>query len=241
MNTLSGSNAVTENAVAEPRAGRIHPRAPSFAGPLNVTSRTSASHSLIRLPRLQINQKNAANRPVKCCESTKLKYRLRMNRIERHAAPRIREALEDTRIVAVQGARQVGKTTLVREIVTDLGGRLVSFDDEQMLALAKADPLGFLQHDDKVLAIDEIQLAPELVPALKYTVDRDPRPGRFLITGSADLLRLPAARDSLAGRVESIELHGFSQGELAGRKEAFIDRAFSGGAAFLSRKRRNPS
>lgn len=136
--------------------------------------------------------------------------------------------MEDTRIVAVQGARQVGKTTLVREIVTDLGGRLVSFDDEQMLALAKADPLGFLQHDDKVLAIDEIQLAPELVPALKYTVDRDPRPGRFLITGSADLLRLPAARDSLAGRVESIELHGFSQGELAGRKEAFIDRAFSG-------------
>lgn len=128
----------------------------------------------------------------------------------------------------IQGARQVGKTTLMQEVVAERGGRLVSFDDEQMLALAQSDPLGFLQHSDPVLAIDEIQLAPELVPALKYIVDRDTRPGRYLVSGSADLLRLPAAKDSLAGRAEYIELHGFSQGELSGHREGFIDRLLRG-------------
>lgn len=151
-----------------------------------------------------------------------------MTHLERHVKPRALEALEDTRIVAIQGARQVGKTTLMQEIVKERGGRLVSFDDEQTLTLAQIDPLGFLQHGDDLLAIDEIQLAPEMVLALKYVVDRDTRPGRFLVTGSADLLRLPAARDSLAGRVESIELHGFSQGELAGYKETFVDRLLRG-------------
>lgn len=147
--------------------------------------------------------------------------------------PRVIEALRDTRIVVVQGARQVGKTTLVRDIVarTDRGldGRLVTFDDEPTRAAAQADPVGFLlQNRDGLLAIDEIQRAPEIVLALKLVVDRDPRPGRFLVTGSADLLRLPTAQDSLAGRAESIELHGFSQGELSGRPEGFLDRLFSG-------------
>lgn len=142
-----------------------------------------------------------------------------MPHIERNVKPHVREALADTRIVALQGARQVGKTTLLREIVEERGGRLVSFDDEATLQLARADPVGFIRHEDSLLAIDEIQHAPELVSALKYVVDRDTRPGRFLVTGSADLLRLPAAQDSLAGRVESIELHGFSQGELGGRRE----------------------
>lgn len=148
--------------------------------------------------------------------------------IERHVKPRVLEALEDTRVVGIQGARQVGKTTLVREIVETRGGRLVTFDDEATLALAKADPVGFLQHSEGLLAIDEIQLAPEMVPALKFVVDRDTRPGRFLVTGSADLLRLPAAKDSLAGRIESIELHGFSQGELASHHETFLDRLLAG-------------
>lgn len=142
--------------------------------------------------------------------------------------PRVFEALTDTRIVAIQGARQVGKTTLISDVVKDQGGRLLSFDDDQVLALAKADPIGFLQHHDNLLAIDEVQRAPEIVPALKYVVDRDRRPGRFLITGSADLLRLPSAQDSLAGRLERIELHGFSQGELGGHVETFIDRLLAG-------------
>ena len=150
--------------------------------------------------------------------------------LERHVEPRVREALEDTRVVVVQGARQVGKTTLVRGIVAATpSGRLVTFDDDVTRASAQADPVGFLeQNPEGALAIDEVQRVPEIVLALKLVVDRDPRPGRFLLTGSADLLRLPATGDSLAGRAESVELLGFSQGELTGHVEQFIDRAFDG-------------
>lgn len=149
--------------------------------------------------------------------------------IERHVRPRVLEALADTRIVVVQGARQVGKTTLVRTVVEELGGRLVTLDDELTRAAAQADPVGFLdQFPDGLMAVDEVQRVPELMLALKLIVDRDPRPGRFLLTGSADLLRLPATEDSLAGRAESVELLGFSQGEIAGHLERFIDRLFAG-------------
>lgn len=152
-----------------------------------------------------------------------------MPHITRHVKARVLEALGDTRIVVIQGARQVGKTTLIQEIVGQLGGRLVSFDDPVTARGAREDPVGFLGADpDGLLAIDEVQRVPELILALKYVVDRDTRPGRFLLTGSADLLRLPAVEDSLAGRTESIELHGFSQGELTGHVERFIDRLLSG-------------
>lgn len=149
--------------------------------------------------------------------------------LQRHAEPRILEALEDTRIVIVQGPRQAGKTTLVNKIVREQGGLLASLDDAAVLEFAKTDPAGFLaQADDRVLAIDELQRAPELVLEMKLIVDRDTRPGQFLATGSADLLRLPAAGDSLAGRTETIELLGFSQGEIAGRRERFIDQLLGG-------------
>lgn len=149
--------------------------------------------------------------------------------IQRHVKPLVLEALTDTRVVVIQGARQVGKTTLVREIVETRGGRLVTFDDELTRAAAQADPLDFLaQNPDGLLAIDEVQRVPEVALALKLVVDRDPRPGRFLLTGSADLLRLPANEDSLAGRAESIELFGFSQGEIGGHREDFVRRLLSG-------------
>lgn len=152
-----------------------------------------------------------------------------MTTIDRHAKPRVLEALDDTRIVVVQGARQVGKTTLVRDVTADRGGRLVTLDDDLTRAAAQADHHGFLaQFPDGTLAIDEVQRVPELVLALKLAVDRDPRPGGFLLTGSANLLRLPAMQDSLAGRAESIDLFGFSQGELANRKEGFIDKLLAG-------------
>lgn len=149
--------------------------------------------------------------------------------VERFAESRVLEALRDTRIVVTQGARQVGKTTLLHEVVAKAGGRAVTLDDEVVRAAARADPVGFVsQYPEGLLAIDEVQRAPELVLALKLVVDRDPRPGRFLLTGSANLLRLPATEDSLAGRAEGIELHGFSQGEIAGRRERFIDRVLAG-------------
>lgn len=149
--------------------------------------------------------------------------------ISRHVKSRVLEALEDTRVVVLQGARQVGKTTLVREIVEQRSGRLVTFDDPATLARVEADPIGFLQDEpNRLLAIDEVQRLPELILPLKYVVDIDPRPGRFLLTGSANLLRLPSMPDSLAGRVERNELHGFSQGELDGHQESFIDRLLVG-------------
>lgn len=147
----------------------------------------------------------------------------------RHVMPRLLEALSDTRVVVVQGARQVGKTTLVTQVVERIGGRLVTLDDDLTRSAAQADPAGFLrQNPDGLLAIDEVQRVPALVLALKLAVDRDPRPGRFLLTGSANLLRLPAMQDSLAGRAENVDLYGFSQGEIVGVPEQFIDRLLAG-------------
>lgn len=139
--------------------------------------------------------------------------------------PWLLESLADTRVVVVQGARQVGKTTLVAQVVERLAGRLVTLDDDLTRNAAQADPGGFLrQNPGGLLAIDEVQRVPELVLGLKLAVDRDSRPGRFLLTGSANLLRLPAMQDSLAGRAENVDLYGFSQGEVAGVQERFVDR-----------------
>ncbi|HEX2804838.1 MAG TPA: ATP-binding protein [Kineosporiaceae bacterium] len=147
----------------------------------------------------------------------------------RHVMPWLLESLTDTRVVVVQGARQVGKTTLVTQVVERLGGRLVTLDDDLTREAAQADPAGFLrQNPDGLLAIDEVQRAPALVLALKAAVDRDPRPGRFLLTGSANLLRLPTMQDSLAGRAENVDLYGFSQGEIAGVRERFVERLLAG-------------
>jgi uncharacterized protein len=147
----------------------------------------------------------------------------------RHVMPWLLESLADTRVVVVQGARQVGKTTLVTQVVDQLGGRLVTLDEDLTRTAAQADPAGFLLQNAKgLLAIDEVQRVPALVLALKLIVDRDPRPGRFLLTGSANLLRLPAMQDSLAGRAENVDLYGFSQGEVDGVKERFVDRLLGG-------------
>jgi predicted AAA+ superfamily ATPase len=133
------------------------------------------------------------------------------------------EALADTRAVVVQGARQVGKTTLVADVTRRLDGRLVTLDDAQTRSAAIADPAEFLRQGvDGLLAIDEGSTSPDLVLALKLAVDHDPRPGRFLLTSSANLLRLPTIQDSPAGRAERIELFGFSQGELAFRRRRWV-------------------
>ena len=149
--------------------------------------------------------------------------------IGRHLAPIVRESIEAFRILEIQGARQSGKTTLAQQIANERAGRVLSLDDPLLRAAASNDPLGFVeQYPEGLLVIDELQRVPELVLALKQSVDQDPRPGRFLVTGSANLLRLPAVKDSLAGRAVGVELHGFSQGELCGHVEHFIDRAFAG-------------
>lgn len=148
---------------------------------------------------------------------------------KRFVRPRIVEALEDTRVVVLQGARQVGKSTLAGHIAAERRGRMVTLDDRESLDFARADPAGFVvQRPEGLLVIDEIQRAPDLMLALKAAIDRDQRPGRFLVTGSANLLDLTTTHESMAGRAESIVLHSFSQGELEGNSRSFIDRAFDG-------------
>lgn len=148
--------------------------------------------------------------------------------VPRHVEAQVRTALADTRVVAIVGPRQSGKTTLVRKLAKEDGRTYFTLDDEATRLFARNDPTGFLRGHDRAV-IDEIQRAPGLVLAIKKTVDEDTRPGRFLITGSADLFAGAIAPDSLAGRVQTIELLPLSQAEIERRPPpAFLDAAFAG-------------
>lgn len=139
---------------------------------------------------------------------------------------RIAEAMADTPVVLVAGPRQAGKTTLVRQVATHTM-RYLTLDDELTLLAAKEDPVGMIRSLDRAV-IDEIQRAPQLLLAIKKTVDEDRRPGRFLLTGSANLMALPTVADSLAGRMETLTLLPLSQSEMHGATANWIDRAFAG-------------
>lgn len=146
---------------------------------------------------------------------------------QRFARQRIREALADTRVVLVIGPRQSGKTTLVRACADD-AMPFLTLDDASTLAAASADPTGFVRGLDRAV-IDEVQRSPELLLAIKQSVDGDPRPGRFLLTGSADVMTLPRVADSLAGRMEIVRLLPLAQAELrSDRSPSFLARAFAG-------------
>ena len=149
---------------------------------------------------------------------------------KRHITPKLLAALADTPVVLLHGARQTGKSTLVQEIsAKDHSARYLTFDDASMLTAASADPQGFLAGTEGALALDEIQRVPELFRAIKMEVDRNRRPGRFILTGSANVLMLPRLSDSLAGRMEILPLWPLSQGEMANHREGLIDRLFNGG------------
>lgn len=158
----------------------------------------------------------------------------------RHASRAVQEALADTPVVIIQGARQVGKSTLATMTAGTASDVVsVTLDDPTTLALAKSDPVFFVaQAGAGRLVIDEAQRAPELILPIKASVDRDRRPGRFLLTGSADLLQVKGVGDSLAGRAETIELMPLSQGELARRDtpEDFVTWLRSGapGSSFTA-------
>lgn len=146
---------------------------------------------------------------------------------KRRIEPRIAEALLDTPVVLLAGPRQAGKTTLVRQIAAQQGLRYLTLDDELTLLSAREDPIGMVRSLDRAV-IDEIQRAPQLLLAIKKSVDEDRRPGRFLLTGSANLMALPTVADSLAGRMETLQLLPLSQSEMASRSENWIDSAFAG-------------
>jgi len=143
---------------------------------------------------------------------------------------RVEQALADTPAVLLHGPRQCGKTTLARQVCEPLGYGYLSFDDDALRAAAQADPVGLVADLPPRMVLDEVQRVPQIFTALKVAVDRDRAPGRFLLTGSANVLLLPRLADSLAGRIETQRLHPLAQCELAGYDSAFLQALF--GASF---------
>jgi predicted AAA+ superfamily ATPase len=134
----------------------------------------------------------------------------------RHIESLLTEALADTPVVLLNGARQTGKSTLVQALAAREGRRYLTLDDRVVLAAAKNDPAGFIASLTGPVVMDEVQRAPALFLDIKAAVDRERTPGRFLLTGSANVLLLPTLADSLAGRMEVISLWPLSCGEMAG-------------------------
>lgn len=153
----------------------------------------------------------------------------------RHIRDDLIDALSSSRAVAVVGARQVGKSTLVADLVAAKHlTRLINLDDEATAEAARTDPAGFMAEISEPTAIDEIQRAPELLLAIKRRLDENQARGQFLLTGSANILTLPTVADALPGRVDYLTLWPFTQGELRGIRETFIDGLFAGRLPRLS-------
>ena len=142
----------------------------------------------------------------------------------RFSAELVTTALKDTPVVMVTGPRQSGKTTLVRDLVA--GNReFITLDDDTLLAAARSDPTGMVRALDRT-TIDEVQRVPDLLRAIKKSVDDDRRAGRFLLTGSANILTLPQVSESLAGRMEVVNLLPLSRAEVRGKRSNFLKAAF---------------
>jgi uncharacterized protein len=142
----------------------------------------------------------------------------------RHILPDVQAALQHTRVLLINGARQTGKTTLVKALI-ERGHRAeyITLDDVTILQRAKADPQGFIRDLTGPVILDEVQRAPEIFLPIKMAVDEKQQPGQFVLTGSANVLTLPRLGDSLAGRMEILPLMPLSQGELEGQREQFLD------------------
>ncbi len=172
----------------------------------------------------------------------------------RYAELCLAEALEESPVVLIQGPRQCGKTTLAQIVGSPRGltagaglpagegaYSYVTFDDDIARSGAETDPMGFIAGLPERAALDEVQRVPGIFTALKLAVDRDRRPGRFLLTGSTNVLQTPNLADSLAGRMETVRLHPLAQCELAERSDrpeaqledgcfiGFLDALFEGG------------
>ncbi len=148
--------------------------------------------------------------------------------IHRLVTPKILAALQDTPVVTLVGARQTGKSTLTKWLASEkYSARYLTLDDAAVLAAATSNPHGFVDALEGPVILDEVQRAPDLFLAIKSSVDRNRKPGRFLLTGSANVLLLPRIADSLAGRMEILTLWPFSQRELEGKDGSVIDMLFA--------------
>lgn len=150
-----------------------------------------------------------------------------MELVHRLVEARVAAALTDTRVVAIIGPRQAGKSTLARGLAAKRTDRYATLDDADTLSAARDDPHGFVANIEGMLVIDEIQRAPELVLAIKLAVDLDPSPGRFLLTGSTHLLSVRDVADTLAGRMEMISMWPLAQTEIERSSTTFIDRVLT--------------
>ncbi len=152
----------------------------------------------------------------------------------RFASERLKVALADTPVVLIHGPRQSGKTTLARCVGDTLGYSYFTFDDPARVHAAEADPIGFVEDLPERVILDEVQRVPGLFSSIKIAVDRRRTPGRFLLTGSANVLLAPKLSESLAGRMEVLRIHPLAQCEIAGNASCFIDALF--GASFKTAK-----
>ena len=159
--------------------------------------------------------------------------------IPRRAFAVAAEAMSDTRVVIINGARQSGKSTLAAQLGAEADADWRTLDDAPTRNAALADPAGFVEGEPgRLQIIDEVQRAPELLLAIKAVVDADPTPGRFLLTGSARVLAMRGIADSLPGRTETIELWPFSQSEMGSRVTS--STRFSGGERTSAATRASP-
>lgn len=145
----------------------------------------------------------------------------------RYLSGQVGAALSDTPVVFLAGPRQAGKSTLARQVVGE--GVYITLDDANVLSAVRADAQGFIEslRPHSVVVLDEVQRVPELLIAIKREVDLERRPGRFLLTGSANVMTLPNVAESLAGRMELLTLWPLAQCEIEGHENGFLDAVFS--------------
>ena len=146
----------------------------------------------------------------------------------RYAERSLAESLADSPAVLIHGPRQSGKTTLARVVGDPRGYDYINFDDNIARTAALSDPAGFVGSLSERTVLDEVQRVPSLFTALKQEIDARRSPGRFLLTGSSQVLLVPTLSDSLAGRMEILRLHPLSQGEMHGALPNFLNDLFSG-------------
>ncbi len=159
----------------------------------------------------------------------------------RFTEARLVEALADSPVVLVHGPRQCGKTTLARMTGEPRGYAYFTFDDPVAVTAARSDPSGFVAGLPERVILDEVQRVPEIFPPVKIAVDRHRTPGRFLLTGSANVLLVPRLSESLAGRMEILRLHPLAQAELAGARPRFLETLHAVGFGTRTVERLGPA